>query len=165
VLYDVVCQEDGPGYMFQLKKGATTMTETWDCYPDWSQNHCMLGHAEEWFYRGLGGVRSDPSGPGFKRFIVAPQVVGGLTSATASYQSMYGTITSDWKRQGDSLTLDVTVPVNTSAMVYLPAKDAANVTESGKPAAQAEGVKFLRSEGGAAVYEVVSGSYRFAGKM
>ena len=47
VLYDVVCQEEGPGYIWQLKKGATAMTETWDCYPNWSQNHCMLGHVEE----------------------------------------------------------------------------------------------------------------------
>lgn len=165
VLYDVVCQEDGPGYMYQLKKGATTMTETWDCYPDWSQNHCMLGHVEEWFYRGLGGICLDPADPGFKHFTIAPQVVGELTSATASHRSMYGTIVSDWRREGDSLTLNVTVPANTTATICVPTKDAATVVESGKPAVQAEGVKFLRMDGRSAVYEVGSGVYRFTSTM
>jgi alpha-L-rhamnosidase len=165
VLYDMVCQEEGPGYMFQLKKGATTMTETWDCYPNWSQNHCMLGHAEEWFYRGLGGIQPEMAGPGFKRFTIAPQVVGGLASARASYRSLYGMIVSDWKRQGDQLTLKVTVPPNSTATVHVPAKDAAAVTESGKPAALAEGVKSVRLEGRNAVFEVVSGSYRFESKL
>lgn len=165
VLYDVVCQEKGPGYMFQLKKGATTMTETWNCYADWSQNHCMLGHVEEWFYRGLGGIRSDPSGPGFKRFVVRPQVVGELSSVTTTHRSMYGPIVCEWKRQGDTLTLNVTVPTNTSATVHVPTKDASTVAEGGQPAVKAEGVKFLRMEDNAAVYEVVAGQYRFVSKM
>jgi hypothetical protein len=165
VLYDVVCQEKRPGYMFQLKKGATTMTETWDCYPNWSQNHCMLGHAEEWFYRGLGGIRPDPAGPGFKRFIVAPQVVGDLVSTTATYRSMYGNIVSDWRREGDQLTLDVTVPANSSATVFVPTKDAASVAESNKPAAQADGITFLRVAPNAAVYNVQAGHYRFRSQM
>jgi hypothetical protein len=165
VLYDVVCQEEGPGYMWQLKKGATTMTETWDCYPNWSQNHCMLGHAEEWFYRGLAGIRPDPAGPGFKRFVLAPQVVGDLTSAAADYRSMYGKITSVWQRQGDALTLSVTVPANSTATVFIPTQNAASVVEGDKPASQADGVKFLCVEDGAAVYAVSSGSYQFKSKM
>ncbi len=164
-LYDVVCQENGPGYMYQLKKGATTMTETWDCYPDWSQNHCMLGHAEEWFYRGLGGIRPDPRGPGFKRFVIAPQVVGGLTSVTVGYRSIYGDITSRWTRQDGKLTLHVTVPTGTTAAIRVPTTDAASVTEGGHPAAQAQGVKLLAVDDRAVVYEVGSGSYVFTGKM
>jgi alpha-L-rhamnosidase len=57
--------------------------------------------------------------------------------------------------------MDVTIPVNTTATVCVPAKDAAGVTESGKPAAKANGVKFLRMENGAAIYEVGCGTYRF----
>jgi hypothetical protein len=165
VLYDVVCQEDGPGYMEQLKKGATTLTESWNAYPAWSQNHCMLGHAEEWFYRGLGGIQADPDHPGFKRFVIAPQIVGGLTSARTSFQSLYGEIASDWRRDGDRLTLSVSVPVNTTAIVRLPTKDAAAATESGKPVSQAEGVKPLGIEGNTAVYEVGPGRYQFEGIM
>ena len=57
--------------------------------------------------------------------------------------------------------MDVTIPVNTSATVFVPSKDGAGVTESGKPAAQAQGVKFLRRENGAAILAVGSGTYRF----
>ena len=79
VLYDMLIRDDGPGYAYQLKKGATSLTEAWDTNPGSSQNHCMLGHIEEWFYRGLGGISSDPSGPGFKKIIIKPQIVGDLT--------------------------------------------------------------------------------------
>jgi hypothetical protein len=74
VLYDMVTQDAGPGYAYQLKKDATTLTEAWDTNPASSQNHCMLGHAEEWFYRGLGGIR--PAAPGFREITIKPAVVG-----------------------------------------------------------------------------------------
>ena len=109
VLYDVVCQEDGPGYMYQLKKGATTMTETWDCYPELVAEPLHVGSRRGVVLRGLGGIVPTWR-VGFKRFVVAPQVVGDLTSATASYRSMYGQIISHWRRQGTVLTLAVTVP-------------------------------------------------------
>jgi alpha-L-rhamnosidase len=57
--------------------------------------------------------------------------------------------------------MEVTIPANTTATVYVPAKDAAGVTESGKPTGKVEGVKFLRMENDAAVYEVGSGCYQF----
>ena len=165
VLYDMVCQEDGPGYMHQLQKGATSLTETWDAFPGWSQNHCMLGHAEEWFYRGLGGIVPDPSAPGFKRFDVKPQVVGNLAGATVNYDSVFGRITSDWKREGKTFVLKVAVPPNTTAVVHVPAVDPDAVQESNRPAAQADGVRFLRTEGDSAVFEVGSGEYRFTSRM
>ena len=161
VLYDMLIRDDGPGYAFQLRKGATSLTEAWDTNPGSSQNHCMLGHIEEWFYRGLGGISSDPADPGFKRIIIKPQIVGDLCGANVAYESPYGRITSNWRREGGRLTMDVTIPPNTTATVYVPAKDAAGVTESGKPIAQVEGMKFLRMQGDAAVYAVGSGTYRF----
>ena len=161
VLYDMLIRDDGPGYAFQLKKGATSLTEAWDTNPGGSQNHCMLGHIEEWFYRGLGGISSDPAGAGFKKIIIKPQIVADLRDADVAYESPYGRIVSKWEREGGELTMDVTIPANTTATVYIPAKDAAGVTESGKPIAHVEGVKFLRMQRGAAVYAVGSGSYRF----
>jgi hypothetical protein len=73
VLYDMLCQTNGPGYIYQLKKNATSLTEAWDTNPGSSQNHCMLGHIEEWFYSGLLGIRADA--PGFRRIIIRPQPV------------------------------------------------------------------------------------------
>jgi hypothetical protein len=162
VLYDMLIRDDGPGYAYQLKKGATSLTEAWDANPNSSQNHCMLGHIEEWFYRGLGGIASDRSGPGFKKITIQPQMVGDLGAANVAYESPYCRIVSNWKREGNKLSMDVIIPANTTATVFVPAKDAASVTESGKPASEAIGVKFLRMENGAAVYAVASGRYQFS---
>ena len=181
VLYDMLVRDDGPGYAYQLKKGATSLTEAWDTNPGSSQNHCMLGHIEEWFYRGLGGISSDPAGPGFKKIIVKPQIAGDLAGANVMYDSPYGQIVSNWKLEtgstsakastfakatGDktadrNLKLDITITVNTTATVYVPAKDAASVTEGGKALDKSVGIKFLRMENNAAVFEVGSGSYQF----
>jgi alpha-L-rhamnosidase len=112
----------------------------------------------EWFYRSLGGIR--PSAPGFKSIIIQPYTET-LDWVTCEYESPYGRIVSNWKREGGKLTMEVTIPANTTATVYIPAKDEAGVTESGKPAAKADGVKFLRMENGAAVYATRSGVYQF----
>jgi hypothetical protein len=165
VLYDMLIRDDGPGYAYQLKKGATSLTEAWDTNPGSSQNHCMLGHIEEWFYRGIGGIASDPAGPGFNKIIIKPQIVGDLKWVKCGYDSPYGRIESNWHREAQKLTMEVTIPANTTAIVYVPADDAAGVTESGKPAEIADGVKFLRMDHGAAVYAVGSGTYRFQSKL
>jgi len=164
VLYDMLCQTDGPGYMFQLAKGATSLTEAWDTNPGSSQNHCMLGHVEEWFYSGLLGIRA--AEPGFRRIVVRPQMPGDLAWAGGHYDSVYGRIESSWKIERQAppaarITMDVAIPPNTSATIYVPATDSSEVTESGRPAREAPGVKFLRMEDGAAVFGVGSGRYRF----
>ncbi len=161
VLYDMVCQDEGPGYLYQLKKGATTLTEAWDADPRSSQNHCMLGHAEEWFFRGIGGIRSDPEGPGFSKIVIQPQWVAGLTWAKVRYASVRGTISTSWNRSGGVYHLEVTVPGNVTATVHVPAREASAVIEGGKPASEARGVRFVRMGGGAAVFEVGSGTYSF----
>jgi hypothetical protein len=107
----------------------------------------------------VGGIQSDA--PGYKRIRIQPVIREGLTWAKTSYDSICGKISTDWKLDGSKLTLDVTIPANTTATVFVPAKDASAVTESGKPVTKAEGVKFLRMENGAAVYAVGSGTYRF----
>ena len=162
VLYDMLIRDDGPGYAYQLKKGATSLTEAWDTNPGSSQNHCMLGHIEEWFYRGLGGIVPDPTGPGFRKIIIQPQAVGDLRAANVAYDSPYGRIVSNWTREGNKLSMNVIIPANATATVFVPARNAAGVTESGKPASKAIGVKFLRMENGAAVYAVASGCYQFS---
>ena len=87
--------------------------------------------------------------------------VGDITWVKCSYDSIHGRIVSNWKRDGTKLAMEVTIPINTTATVYVPAKDEAGVTESNKPAAKADGVKFIRMENGAAVYAIGSGTYRF----
>ena len=153
VVFDAATQAHSPGYAWQVQRGKTTLTEAWDGGA--SQNHCMLGHIDKWFYASVLGIQPDPEGPGFRKIIIRPEIVGDLTWAKGHFDSIRGRIASEWKRDGDRLTLTIAIPANTTATVYVPAKDPESVAESGKPAAVAEGVKFLRMEKDRAAFEVV----------
>jgi len=161
VVYRMIDQDEKPGYGYMLKQGETSLTEAWDANLTTSHNHFMLGQITEWFYQDLCGIACDPAGPGFKKIIIRPQPVGELTWARASYESIRGKIVSHWLRQGESFTLNVTIPANTTATVFLPAKPGTQITENGKPADESEGVTFLRYEQGRAVFAIGSGSFEF----
>jgi alpha-L-rhamnosidase len=120
VIFDMNCRSDRPGYGYMLKKGATSLTESWDARPDMSQNHFMLGHILEWFYSDVAGIQRDPSAPAFKKIIIKPSIVGDLTWASASHDSVRGRITSSWQREGGRVSLDVTIPPGSSATIHLP---------------------------------------------
>jgi alpha-L-rhamnosidase len=159
VIFDINDQTNKPGYGMQLAKGKTSLTEAWDGGS--SQNHFMLGQIQEWFYHDLAGIQNAPGSAGFKKIVINPQPVGDVTWVKASYNSIRGKIVSDWKRDGEKFNLKITIPANTMATVFIPAKLAGAVTESGKPAAQRPGVKFLRMENGRAIFAVESGDYKF----
>jgi alpha-L-rhamnosidase len=93
--------------------------------------------------------------------MINPSVVGDLTYVDAWHDSMYGRIVSNWKREKDNLTMVVSVPANCTATVYVPFKTGTPVLESGKSAASAYGVKFIREEKGKAIFEIGSGNYSF----
>ena len=161
VIFDMNNQSDKPGYGYQLAQGATSLTEAWNADPNSSQNHFMLGQINEWFYHDLAGIQGDPAGPGFKKIIIKPAIVGDLTWVKADYDSVRGRIVSAWQRAGTQLTLQVTIPANTTATIYMPTRNAATVLEGRQAAGQSEGVRFLRMAGRSAVYEVGSGNYTF----
>jgi alpha-L-rhamnosidase len=159
LLYAIFNQNSYPGWGYMLSQGATTLWEQWNGY--WSQIHSCFTSPGGWFYQGLAGIRPDETAPGFKKIVIKPAVVGDLEWVKCGYDSIHGRIVSNWKKKGDKLTMEVTIPANTTAVVYVPAKDAAGVSEFGKSASNAECIKFLRMENGAAVYAVGSGTYRF----
>jgi hypothetical protein len=161
VIFTMNNQSEKPGYGYQLKQGATSLTEAWDARPGSSQNHFMLGQIMEWFYHDLAGIGSDPASPGFKQITIKPQPVGDVTWCRATYHSVRGPITSDWKRESGAFTLRITIPANTAATVFVPSKSSATVTESGVPVNRGTGVTFLRQEGDRSVFRVGSGSYTF----
>jgi alpha-L-rhamnosidase len=131
----------------------------------WSGRPALMpslgGNIAGWHVQSLGGIRPDPAGPGFKRFMIKPNIVGDLHWVECWYDSVHGRITSNWRRRGQQLVMEVTVPANTTATVWVPAKDADSVKENGLPAAQAPGLKFLRLENGRAAFEADGGVYRF----
>ena len=124
----------------------------------------MLGHIMEWFIADLAGIRYNPASPAYRRICIKPQVVGDLTWVKSHYDCPYGRIVSRWRRDGDELTMDVIIPSNTTATVYVPAKNGAAVTESGEPAGQAVGVRFVKLEHDRAIFEIGSGEYHFMSK-
>jgi len=155
-----------PSWGYMAEHGATTVWELWNgdtANPAMnSGNHVMLvGDFIIWLYEKLAGIQCDPTTVGFKKIIIKPLLVGDLTWVKAHYDSPSGRIVSNWKREHNTLTMVLTIPANTTATVYVPTKDAASVTESGKPAAQAKSVKFLRMENNVTVYAIGSGTYRF----
>jgi alpha-L-rhamnosidase len=161
--YTVWNQTTYPSYGEQIAMGATTTWEQWHFKGGMeTHDHAMFAGPDSTFYSRLAGIR--PAQPGYKEFLIRPAYPRGLTSVTCSLATVMGDIVSNWKVQ-DGLTQEITVPPNATAIVYVPAIDVNQVKESGRPAAQAEGVHFMRREGGYAIYSVGSGSYRFTTTM
>lgn len=131
VIFDMNNRSDVPGYGYQLAKGATALTESWQALPNVSNNHLMLGHIMEWFYEGLAGISQAQNSVGYKSIVIRPQLAGDITHATASFQSPYGEIKSAWEKTGNNFELNVTVPANSSAEIYLPGANKAIEAGSG----------------------------------
>uniref|UniRef100_Q01V09 alpha-L-rhamnosidase n=1 Tax=Solibacter usitatus (strain Ellin6076) TaxID=234267 RepID=Q01V09_SOLUE len=164
--YKIATQKTYPGWGYMVEQGATTIWELWNgntADPAMnSGNHVMqIGDLAVWMYEYLAGIRTDPEKPGFRHAVIRPYPAGDLSFVKATHKTMYGPLASSWKREKGEFMLDVTVPANTTATVWVPAKDAASVTESGKKATDVKGVKFVRSENGSAIFEVSSGAYSF----
>jgi len=166
--YRLLLQDTFPSWLFSVKHGATTIWERWDGWtPEKgfqdpgmnSFNHYSLGSCGEYLFGGVGGIR--PASPGYKTIRIKPVIRKGLTWAKTSYDSINGIIATSWRNDGQRLALEVVVPANTTATICVPARDLASITESGKPAASTEGVKFLRMEKDTAMFEVGSGTYKF----
>lgn len=155
VIYDMNSRSDVPGYGYQLAQGATALTESWQALAASSNNHFMLGHLMEWLYAGLVGIKQTEASVAFRNTVIYPQPVGDVTFAGASYGSPYGHIRCEWRREGSAFSLQVRIPPNTRAMVYLPMKPGRHITESGR-AVQPEAVENDRAR-----IVVGSGEYHF----
>ncbi len=173
VAYQLLQQDTFPSWGFSIRHGATTIWERWDGWtPEKgfqdpgmnSFNHYSLGSVGEWLFGDVAGIRTDPNYPGFERIEIAPHPGPGLTFADAKFDSVRGWVESHWKTGANTFSLDVSIPANTSATVRVPTTNAASVTESGQLASRAQGVRFIKQDGGEAVFEVGSGDYRFAAR-
>jgi alpha-L-rhamnosidase len=161
VIFDMNSRSDVPGYGYQLAQGATALTESWAALPTVSNNHFMLGHLMEWFYSGLGGIRQEADDIAFKHIKIYPELVGDLSSAKTSYVSPYGRIATNWKKTGTSFEMEVVIPANTRASVYLPAGKEQVITEGGLALASQPEVKQTGFENGRTILQIGSGTYHF----
>ncbi|BAV05163.1 Alpha-L-rhamnosidase N-terminal domain-containing protein [Filimonas lacunae] len=132
LLYEMNNRDDVPGYGYQLKKGATALTESWQALKEVSNNHLMLGHIMEWFYAGLAGINQEESATGYQQLVIRPQLVNGIDHAKATYQSVYGPVTSGWQQNSAGVVFDFDIPGNASATVYVPVPAGGKILQNGK---------------------------------
>jgi alpha-L-rhamnosidase len=161
VIFDMNNRSDVPGYGYQIARGATSLTESWQGNRVSSNNHFMLGHLMEWFYSGLGGIKADSGSTGFRHIVIRPEAVGDVSHAKVSYISPYGNIANEWNKKDNLFSVNITIPVNATAVIYLPARKNSLITEGGKAINTSSDVKFLRFEKEKALIKVGSGTYFF----
>ncbi len=161
--FSMMNQRDFPGFGdYILGKGATTLWENWNGKS--SHSHPMYGSVIRWFYQGITGIYPDEDSPGFKHIIIKPSLCGDLTFASAEYSSINGKISSNWKLEGDDFHLDVEIPVNTTATLFIPSTTTAKITEGGKDIEEISGIEYISTENNKVVYKIGSGKYSFISK-
>ncbi len=162
VMLDMLLRTDSPSYGYQLAQGATSLTEAWNARHGSSQDHLMLGDAEEWFYAGMLGLHVDFARRAPEQIVIDPALLPQIKSAQVDYQSVKGVIRVAWDHLPGQTRLDVTIPPNARAVVRLPQAAGSTLLESGQPVAQAAGVTPLHSHAGSADLEIGSGQYHFS---
>lgn len=171
VAYKLLLQETYPSWLYPVKMGATTIWERWDGEkPDStfetpsmnSFNHYSYGAIGDWMYRKMVGLDTYEDGVGYKHIKVKPHIGGGFSFASASLQTYYGKLSSGWKVEADKINMDVEIPANTTATIFVPAANAASVTESSKPLSTEGDIKVVGTEDDYVVLNAGSGIYHFS---
>jgi alpha-L-rhamnosidase len=170
----LLLQETYPSWLYSVSKGATTIWEHWDGIKEdgsfWSDdmnsfNHYAYGAIGEWMYRVIAGLDIDEKEPAYKRILIQPRIGGKeITYARSTHESMYGRIISGWNITHEEVTVEVEVPVNTSATIILPFAKLEDVKENGIPLLISEGVQDLFQTETTVSLIVGSGNYRFVYK-
>jgi len=162
--YKLLQNDKYPSWLYPIDQGATSIWERLNGYTIEngfggnnsmnSFNHYSFGAVGQWMIAYSLGIQRDE--PGFQKLILqpTPDPTGEMTWAEGYYDSMYGKITSKWELKNGQLTYETTVPANTSATLYLPAKSENDVLD-------ADGFEMKKFENGKAVYQLQSGTYKF----
>ncbi|MEJ7678636.1 MAG: alpha-L-rhamnosidase C-terminal domain-containing protein [Segetibacter sp.] len=169
VAYKLLLQDTYPSWLYPVKMGATTIWERWNgIKPDStfappsmnSYNHYSYGAIGDWMYRSMVGLDTYEDGVGYKHIKVKPHIGGGFTNASATLQTYYGQLSSGWKVENNRILMDVEIPANTKATVYVPAAGANAITENGG-ALSSKGIQVTGAEDGYTVLQLGSGIYHF----
>jgi alpha-L-rhamnosidase len=167
VAYRLLLQNTYPSWGYMIEHGATTMWERWNGDqmmgdPSMnSYNHYAYGAVAEWLYRYAVGIDESPDDPGFHRIMLHPQFDATLGEAKATYDSSYGPITSNWKVDGNTITWEVVVPANTTALLSFPSDVTTRILEGSKDVRQSAGVAPVLRDDHHVIYEAGAGSYSF----
>ena len=163
LIYTMASQTDYPGWGFMRGHDATTIWEAWELKrPGHSLCHSSFLFIGSWYIDSVLGIRSDPATPGYKMIVIHPPKSGDtpLEWARGYFNSPAGKISVSWQKQrkNSSFYMKVTVPVNTTATVYVPSDGPASATAGALPLRG-------RETPGYTVYEVPSGEYEFKSRI
>ncbi len=160
VAYKMANQRTYPGWYDMVFNHGTKIFKE-----DWKGGKVQMpplgGSLGYWFYYSLAGIQPDPLAPGFKNVVIRPDFVSDLTWVKGEYQSLYGTIKSQWKRENNFLTLNVEIPANTTATISLPTDNIANIAENGNYLINIKDFKSISTANGKTVIQTGSGNYSF----
>jgi len=173
--YDMATQTTYPGWGYMIANGATTLWELWQkrTGPSMnSHNHPMFGSVGAWFYQALAGINVEPDSVGYRRIRIEPQIVRDLTWASATVETIRGTVSSYWTHSPGVITLDVVIPVNSDARILIPKEEQMTdvvvregdrvIWENGRAVPGVPGVTGVsRGKDGSITVEAGSGRYSF----
>ncbi len=168
VAYSLLFNNTYPSWGYMVEHGATTMWERWNsdqmlADPGMNSfNHYAYGAVGEWLYRDVAGIESEFSDPGFHRIHLHPEFDTRLGPVNATYDSIYGPISSNWNIAGSRTTWKVVIPANTTGVFYLPSAGNARLSEGGTALRNSSSLKLLREENGKVIYEAGAGTYNFS---
>jgi len=170
IAYRLLLQETYPSWLYPVKMGATTIWERWDgIKPDStfqvpsmnSFNHYAYGAIGDWMYRVAAGLDTREEAPGYQQLRIEPHTGGSFTQLEARLKTNYGEAVSGWKISNQLLILEISIPVNSSALIYLPSSDLSAITENGVPLSGHKDLTLQGTENGKIVVKAGSGQYRF----
>ncbi|RAV10922.1 alpha-L-rhamnosidase [Paenibacillus contaminans] len=170
IAYKLLMQTGYPSWFYSVLQGATTIWERWDGWTEEkgfqrpgmnSFNQYALGSVGEWIFRFVGGIDLDDRVPGYKHIRIHPRIGGGLDHVASRYESIQGPISCNWRRLDDRLSIDVSIPAGTTAVVRIPANPGQHVTESGGSLEAAIGLTVSEHTNDAVFVEIGSGDYLF----
>jgi alpha-L-rhamnosidase len=153
LVQSVFLQERVPGWLYQVKTGATTIWERWDAIGEDgkafdpqmnSYNHYAYGAVCQWLFESVAGFRPDPNEPGFRHIVFEPVILPALSPVSAHHDSIAGRIEARWSVEGDRVTYDIVVPEGANGTLLLSPRYA-DVAVDGAPIATAGNDKRTRS--------------------
>ncbi len=162
--YKLATQESYPSWGYMLANGATTLWERWEHATGGamnSHNHPMMGSVDSWFYKYILGILPDIQGPGFEKFTIRPVILDDLDFVEGELNTVKGKIKTAWKKEKSSIELQITVPGNTLATVYVPSHNTKSIREGNRSISRIQDIKLLSVEDEYSVFQVGSGSYQF----
>jgi alpha-L-rhamnosidase len=168
VAYDLLLQEQYPSWLYPVKMGATTIWERWDgqktdsTFQDEgmnSFNHYAYGAIGDWMYRVSAGI--EILSPGYKHLLLQPHPTKKLSYSKASFESVYGKVSSGWERKGNSIVVTVIIPSNTEATIVLPVDGSGKVSEAGRKIDENNNFSAISAEKNKLTFKAGSGTYQF----